>query len=183
VSFTNHIYSVFNTVVQLYRSQKLRQIEPTRLFQPSDLAQALKAGSERERRETVVLSFQDPGSKIKYLPLQFETVFHPRKTYFLVGCLGGLGRSISKWMVKRGARRMIFLSRSGTDSPVAANLVSDLEEMNCSISVIRGDVGKYSDVLNALSVVNGPIGGVVHAAMGLHVRMNHISPNSSTNST
>lgn len=37
----------------------------------------------------------------------------PKATYVLVGGLGGLGKAVAKLMVDRGARHLLFLSRSG----------------------------------------------------------------------
>lgn len=46
--------------------------------------------------------------------------FSADATYLLVGCLGGLGRSLTSWMMDRGARDFVLLSRSGADKPEAA---------------------------------------------------------------
>lgn len=87
----------------------------------------------------------------------------------MIGCLGGLGRSISKWMVKRGARKFVFVGRTGTDRKPARQLVEDLEAEGADITVIRGDVGVLADVQRAVAAIKGPIGGVIQAAMGLNV--------------
>lgn len=92
-------------------------------------------------------------------------------TYLLVGCLGGLGRSLTSWMIKRGARRFAFLSRSGTDSEQAASLVKDIEAKGAVVQVFRGDVTILADVERAVASVprEYPICGVVQAAMVLRV--------------
>lgn len=87
----------------------------------------------------------------------------------MIGCLGGLGGSISKWMVKRGARKFVFVGRSGTDRKPARLLVESLEASGAEVTVVRGDVGVYSDVQAAVAAINGPVGGVIQAAMGLNV--------------
>lgn len=87
----------------------------------------------------------------------------------MIGCLGGLGRSISKWMVKRGARKFVFVGRSGTDRKPARLLVEDLQASGAEVTVVRGDVGVYADVQTAVAAIKGPVGGVIQAAMGLHV--------------
>ena len=103
------------------------------------------------------------------LPLKYDSVLSPEKTYLMIGCLGGLGRSMSKWMVKQGARKFIFLGRSGTDRAPARKLVEDLEHSGATIQVVRGDVSMYADVEKCVSVIDGEIGGVIQAAMGLNV--------------
>jgi NADPH:quinone reductase-like Zn-dependent oxidoreductase len=95
----------------------------------------------------------------------------PDATYFLVGCLGGLGRSLTSWMMKHGARNFAFLSRSGMDSEQAAILVKDLESRSAHVQVFRGDAAVKDDVEKAISLVpaDRPICGVVNAAMVLRV--------------
>lgn len=96
-------------------------------------------------------------------------MFDPEKAYLLVGCLGGLGRSLSRWMMARGARKFVFLGRSGCDKPTAQQLVSRLQNAGASVTVVRGDVANAAHIREAVSesVALGPIGGVVQAAMGL----------------
>ena len=105
------------------------------------------------------------------LPLRYDSVLSPEKTYLMIGCLGGLGRSMSKWMIKQGARKFVFLGRSGTDKAPARKLVEDLEQSGATVQVGRGDVGQYADVQKCVDVVDGDIGGVIQAAMGLNVNV------------
>lgn len=104
------------------------------------------------------------------LPLKHSTTFDAEKTYLMIGCLGGLGRSMSKWMMKQGARKFVFLGRSGLDKTPARKLVEELESGGATVNVVRGDVGVFNDVQRCVDVVHGPIGGVIQAAMGLNVR-------------
>lgn len=114
----------------------------------------------------------------KVLPLKYDTKFDSEKTYLMIGCLGGLGRSMSKWMTKQGARKFVFLGRSGLDRTPARKLVDELESSGAAVKVVRGDVGVYEDVQRCVDVVEGPIGGVIQAAMGLNVMTpNHPYPN------
>ena len=93
----------------------------------------------------------------------------PKKSYILVGCLGGLGRSISKWMMARGARKFVFLGRSGTDKKSARMLVEELEFGGAHVRVVRGDASNFSDVQRLVDDACTNIGGVIQAAMGLDV--------------
>jgi NAD(P)-dependent dehydrogenase (short-subunit alcohol dehydrogenase family) len=104
-------------------------------------------------------------------PPTYQAVLHPDKVYLLVGCLGGLGRSLSRWMLSRGARNFVFMGRSGSDKPSAEELLVSLRASGAHVTVVRGDISKASDVDNAVQAclsVGVPIGGVVQAAMGLH---------------
>jgi NAD(P)-dependent dehydrogenase (short-subunit alcohol dehydrogenase family) len=162
------LQQVMNDVFQKHRTESLSALEPVQVFDVSEIKHAFDTVASHTTKGVIALSLQDANSKVKFQPLSFKTTFHSHKTYVMIGCLGGLGRSTSKWMVERGARKFLFLGRSGTKNPAAAKLVNDLEAMGCDVIVARGDVGKYEDVEGAMSMIEGPIGGVVHAAMGLH---------------
>lgn len=100
--------------------------------------------------------------------------------YLLIGCLGGLGRSLSRWMMQRGARHFVFLGRSGADKPSARQLVTRLEEAGATVTVVRGDVSQAEHVTAAVDAcinMGRRIGGVVQAAMGLHEALFTRMPN------
>lgn len=109
---------------------------------------------------------------------RYATYFDPDKTYVLIGCLGGLGRSLSRWMVGRGARKFVFLGRTGCDKPEALDLVSWLRSTGTRVTVVRGDVSNLADVESALDACrtmgeSAAVGGVIQAAMGLHETLFH----------
>ncbi|KAF2972065.1 hypothetical protein GQX73_g1627 [Xylaria multiplex] len=105
----------------------------------------------------------------------------PDATYLLVGCLGGLGRSLTRWMMERGARHFAFISRSGIDKPEAARLVADIQLSGASTQVERADASNEDDVARIVALLQAqrPIQGVVHAAMvlkdGMFEQMTHQS--------
>lgn len=51
----------------------------------------------------------------------------PEATYVIAGGLGGLGRSVARWMAGRGAKNLILLSRRGPVQDAAKQLVQELE--------------------------------------------------------
>lgn len=69
----------------------------------------------------------------------------------------------------RGARKFSFLGRSGTDKPTARAIVEELESAGATVNVVRGDVTSSSDIERLVDQLEGNLGGVIHAAMGLSV--------------
>ncbi|OJZ89749.1 hypothetical protein ASPFODRAFT_183092 [Aspergillus luchuensis CBS 106.47] len=153
---------------QLMRAKICEPCFPIKTFEASDITDAFRHFSLGTRLGKVTVSFQDPNTKIRVIPKKYETAFIAQKSYLMIGGLGGLGRSISKWMISCGARRFIFLSRSGTDKPEAKDLVDDLQAQGAHIIVIRGDVCRYEDVERAVAAADCPIGGVIQATMVLN---------------
>jgi len=84
-------------------------------------------------------------------------------------------------MLQRGARKFIFMGRSGTSKLAAKNTVAGLRAAGAEVEVVQGDVACYSDVERAVMAAKGPIGGLVHAAMSIHVSFNSIFPGSEAN--
>jgi len=99
---------------------------------------------------------------LKPAPVRFSA----DATYLLVGCLGGLGRSLTRWMNERGAKHFAFISRSGADKPDAARLVESLQKSGATTQVFRADASDNKAVQRVIDDLNaqGRIRGVVHAA-------------------
>jgi len=153
---------------------------PIAKFDIAEISQAFRQFSVRDRIGKVVVSLENSESRVSVAPSKYLTVLDPEKVYLLIGCLGGLGRSLSRWMMARGARYFVFVGRSGTDRSSAKELVSRLETEGAHVTVTRGDVGEASDIVAAVEACKAtgkPIGGVIQAAMGLEealfTRMSH----------
>jgi NADPH:quinone reductase-like Zn-dependent oxidoreductase len=156
--------------LELYRAGKIKP-PPMEVFDVTRVAQAYRFFAHKDRVGKVVISMENPQARVPVSPANYLTLFDPKKVYLLIGCLGGLGRSLSRWMMTRGARNFVFVGRSGADRPSAQQLVSRLEQNGANIDVVRGDVSSAADIKKAVEVcaANGrQIGGVIQAAMGLH---------------
>ncbi|KAI0401620.1 reducing type I polyketide synthase 10 [Xylaria palmicola] len=153
--------------MELYRAGKVRAIEPLQVFDVAEATQAFRSFSSRARMGRIAINLENPDAKVRVQRLRHETIF-PDKTYIMVGCLGGLGRTVSRWMVQRGARKFVFLGRSGQAKPTARALVQDLEAAGAKCVVVKGDICNLADVEATVAAAEGEIGGVVQAAMGLN---------------
>lgn len=151
----------------LYRDGSIKAFDPLKVFDASEIVDAFRHFSSKNRMGKIAISFENDASLVSLLPAKYDTKFSEKKTYVLSGCLGGIGRSISKWMMKQGARKFAFIGRSGLDKEPARRLVKDLEEAGADVIVTRGDVSSSTVVQSCVDSISGPIGGVIQAAMGL----------------
>ena len=158
--------SKFKEALRMYRAHEIKPV-PIRVFDVSEITQAYRYFSNPSRIGKVVISLQKPDSLVRTVPLMYAARLDSKKSYILVGCLGGLGRSLSKWMLDRGARSFVFLGRSGCDKSSAHALVQALRHEGANVEVIRGDVQNRADVDLAVASCPLPIGGIIQAAMGL----------------
>ncbi|KAM3079651.1 hypothetical protein ACMFMG_006064 [Clarireedia jacksonii] len=156
--------------IELLREEKIRPVSPLEIFPASQVVEAFRYFASSERIGKVALTFL-PSDTIPIVKLKHNTRFDARKSYILVGCLGGLGRSLAQWMLKRGARNFVFMGRSGISKPAARNTVTDLQAAGADVEVVQGDVSCYADVERAVTAAKLPIGGIVQAAMSIHVAL------------
>ncbi|PYH66658.1 type I polyketide synthase [Aspergillus vadensis CBS 113365] len=162
--------TILARVLQLVRAGHVRPVQPLAVFPVSELSAACNHFNNAKRMGKIVISFEDKTQIVPTVPELFSTALNPKKSYLMVGCLGGLGRSLSRWMMSRGARRFVFLGRTGLAKPAARQIVQELEEAGARCTVVTGDVIVYEDVERAVAaaVADAPLGGVIQAAMGLH---------------
>lgn len=157
--------------ISLYRRRSIRPLEPISIKNIAEIDEAVASFSDDFDSGKTIVSYNLSTTPLRILHSRPSFKFRPDATYLLVGCLGGLGRSLTSWMMEKGARRFAFLSRSGADSTQAAILVDDLKATGAAVEVIRGDVSVESDVQRAVKMISidHPIRGVVQAAMVLKV--------------
>ncbi|KAK0726009.1 KR domain-containing protein [Lasiosphaeris hirsuta] len=167
---------LLSQVLDLYRRHLLAAPGALEPFSLAEIDQGVTAFSDAFGAVKPVIQYTGPEpTVVEALPSRKPLKFDSEATYLLVGCLGGLGRSLTSWMMKSGARRFTFLSRSGADAPSAAKLVSDIESAGAIVQIVRGDVTSADDVALAVKGVPSehPIKGVVHAAMVLRDGLFH----------
>lgn len=98
--------------------------------------------------------------------------FDENATYLVAGGLGGIGRSMLKWMATRGAKYLLVPSRSGAASAAAAEVVRELSDQNVVVSTPRCDLSSkdsLSRILAESATTLPPIRGCIIATMVLNV--------------
>jgi hypothetical protein len=96
----------------------------------------------------------------------------PNATYVIAGGLGGLGRSVARWMAGRGAKNLILLSRRGPVHDAAKQLVRELEITCESIATPACDVADSEALRDAIAnclETMPPVRGCVQGSMVLKV--------------
>ncbi|KAG8166767.1 hypothetical protein KVR01_002456 [Diaporthe batatas] len=107
-----------------------------------------------------------PGSHVRVStnPLA-PVVLQPDATYLLVGGLGGLGKAVAGLMADRGARHLIFVSRSGASTFGHYDFLSSMSQRGVRTMVFPVDVCDENDLRQALASTDmPPIKGAVQCA-------------------
>jgi hypothetical protein len=104
------------------------------------------------------------------MSLKPEYNFSDNATYVVAGGLGGIGRQIARWLVERGAKHLILLSRSGPNgNERSALLVKELQAIGVEVRCPRCDISDLTSLQQALESCKNmpPISGCFHAAMSI----------------
>ncbi|PGH30586.1 hypothetical protein GX50_06669 [[Emmonsia] crescens] len=164
------VRELLNTTMRLWEEKKIKGAYPLTTLGYSELEDGLRMLQSGKNMGKIVFA---PSEKdiVPVIPeVKTPYTFEPNASYVLAGGLGGLGRSLAQWMVSRGARNLIFLSRSGTITQPVQEMVSALEAKGCKIRIFTCDV---SDLSRLQSVVDEcqqtlpPIKGCIQGSMVL----------------
>jgi myxalamid-type polyketide synthase MxaE and MxaD len=93
-------------------------------------------------------------------------------TYVITGGLGGLGLSVARWMVAKGARHLVLVGRSEPGTS-AREEITAMEREGAEVRTMRVDVSRTADVDALFAHIGArmpPVRGVVHAAAALEDR-------------
>ncbi|KAI1171985.1 hypothetical protein F4777DRAFT_593221 [Nemania sp. FL0916] len=158
------------TVLELAAGGIIGAPMPLNTFMPSQAEQAfryMQSGKQIGR----ILLMSNPADEVWKLRCEKSTwQFDANASYVVAGGLGGLGRSIIKWMTDKGARHLILLSRSGGSSAAASSAIADLKMRGINIFAPMCDVScaaALEIVLERCRTTMPPIKGCINAAMVL----------------
>ncbi|KAI1830558.1 hypothetical protein DTO006G1_5449 [Penicillium roqueforti] len=163
--------STLATFSDWYRQGKIGPIHPVKVFDAVDIVSAfryMQAGTHLGKILVRMPSSVDslPPPIVKRFP-----TFRSDATYLLIGGLGGVGRSVSTWMVEQGARELIFLSRSAGKSEEDQAFIGELEAQGCHVSCVLGNVNDIEAVKRAVATCTRPLVGVLQMAVDLKDRL------------
>ncbi|KAI1144939.1 hypothetical protein F4825DRAFT_467740 [Nemania diffusa] len=127
-------------VLPLVESKALRPAEPLQVFGISEMENAFRTMQSRDNMGKVVVELRPEDIVNVVLDLRPSFQFNSNATYIIAGGLGGLGRSVSRWFVERGARHLILLSRSGAKSTESQELIAELTSSGARIKTPACDI-------------------------------------------
>ncbi|KAL4993611.1 putative polyketide synthase [Aspergillus recurvatus] len=146
--------------IHLYIDQNLRPPRPLKVFQAGDIGAAFENFQSTDGYGKRIIEFADETPiKVDCLTKPLYT-FSADASYAIAGGLGGLGRSIARWMVARGARHLILLSRSGVSTSAANYLVQELQQKGAHIATPKvdiSDLSKLAQVIASLASTFPPV--------------------------
>ncbi|KAG0652505.1 Reducing polyketide synthase [Hyphodiscus hymeniophilus] len=158
-------------VFNLYRQGVVKPITPLTTLPISDVESGFRLLQSGKNLGKIAISLggadhvKAEPAKLSNLLLQTDVA------YLIIGGTGGLGRSITRWMARKGAKHIILASRSSRVSDAVQALIEDLAAEGAKVLVRQCDVAKQDDVAKLVLECSRdfpPIKGVLHSAMVLN---------------
>ena len=167
------VHRCLREVVRLIEEKAVTPVHPIIAYAMGDIAEASRLLQSKDHIGKVVL-LVGSHERVPVLPRTAAAKLSPDVSYLIVGGNGGLGQSVAHWMVLRGARNLVLLSRSAATSEKTVALVEELLQAGCHrVLPVSCDVANEDDLAGAMhrcaEEALPPIRGVIHAAFVLHV--------------
>ncbi len=165
---------LFKEMMSLFDEGNLRPM-PYRSFPASRIEDAFRYMQQSRQIGKVVISFMNgnaiPHELIKGKNISQESLqCDANATYLISGGLGGFGLKTACWLVEKGARSLVLISRSAKINQESKIILDELKDKGVKVYTRACDVTDKK-ALNALITeikqVLPPLKGVVHAAMVL----------------
>ncbi|KAM0799084.1 KR domain-containing protein [Usnea florida] len=153
--FGNNQNSLLSRAVLFYEQGYINPISPVKYFEATHVEDALRYMQKGSHIGKIVIPFPKDPKVLEVTTHPRTLVLRPDVSYLSIGGVGGLGRSIASWMVERGAKHLIIMSRSA----------GSLTTSGCSVQTFSGSVSNLSDVKRVVSSAAKPIAGVLQASM------------------
>lgn len=153
----------------MYSQALISPIRRMAVFEAQDIEPSFRYLQKGDPIGKAVVKIPSNASEIPSTSLASPFALNVDASYLLTGGLGGLGRSIACWMVEKGARHLVFLSRSAGKGEADQSFFAELRSMGCSVTDVAGKAEDMEDINRAIRKVSKPIRGIVHLAMVLRV--------------
>ncbi|CAF3640036.1 unnamed protein product [Adineta steineri] len=195
ISLADHVSPLIRRMLEeaidLFVQRKIRAVEPTVTYEPSQVIEALlRCNSGQVMGKTVfrITSSDQPLTIHKkqsnsLLKVVIDNTMFPSEvcnqgTILISGGFGGLGLTISRWMIEqRGVKHIALMSRrtliqleqpSNPQYDEWLRLKRITKEYNAHVDVVQADVTNFQQVHDLIEEFNKtfcPIRGIIHSAV------------------
>ncbi|KAE8402996.1 hypothetical protein BDV37DRAFT_294863 [Aspergillus pseudonomiae] len=163
--------SALTEILALLVEGKLQPPSPIATYGVGEMEKAFRLMQGGKHHGKLVIEMRRDDPVMTMLNPKPNSFFDPNATYVISGGLGGLGQNAVNWLVSRGARNLLLLSRSGGDNPEGRELFDQLHSQGVKALAPACDVSDAQSLRKALDACQShmpPIKGCIQGAMVLH---------------
>ncbi|KAJ6045303.1 Highly reducing polyketide synthase [Penicillium canescens] len=124
---TPRAVALFQSVAELIKDRVIKPVKPVQVFSFSEIEKAFRYMQTGKHMGKIVVRV-DENDLVPAIPLVPEARITPEATYILAGGLGGICREISRWLAEKGAKHLVFLSRSAATGDANIAFMKNLRE-------------------------------------------------------
>ncbi len=159
---------LFGKVMTLFAERALYPL-PYQTFEADDVVDAFRYMQQARQIGKIVVTYRNGISQIHAAkPVMKQLELSKDATYLVTGGLGGFGLKTAQWLVSRGARHLVLISRSGPTSSEAKAALVTLKEQGVRVHAVACDATDekaLAALFALLSTEMPPLRGIVHAAV------------------
>jgi acyl transferase domain-containing protein/NADPH:quinone reductase-like Zn-dependent oxidoreductase/acyl carrier protein len=158
---------LFGEMMALFNDGTLSPL-PFTSFSHSQVIDAFRYMQQARQIGKVIVTYEQPIALPKNDVLGSAAMQLPEQASYLVtGGLGGFGLKTAQWLVDKGARQLILLSRSGPASEEAQAAIAAFEQQGVKVLAAACDITDRAALASVIERAKGelaPLRGIVHAA-------------------
>ncbi|KAH8721497.1 polyketide synthase PksD [Phaeosphaeriaceae sp. PMI808] len=157
--------------MELATERSVHYPKPLNLYDVDAVEDAFRYMQSGKNTGRIVVRIDHATKVQKKLVRRKTWQFDENSSYLIAGGLGGIGRSILKWMATRGAKYLIVPSRSGAASEAAAQIVEQLSKQGVTVASPKCDISckdSLSQMLEDCGRSMPRVRGCINAAMVLN---------------
>jgi NADPH:quinone reductase-like Zn-dependent oxidoreductase/acyl carrier protein len=159
---------LFGDMMQLFHDGVLHPL-PYTVFDANQVIDAFRYMQQAKQIGKIVVTYDNgiyakaEAQKAETLPLALDA----EASYLVTGGLGGFGLRTAQWLVEKGARHLILISRSGAVSAEAKSALAEFKQQGIKVKAAACDVADKAALTTLLASCRAempPLKGIVHAA-------------------
>ncbi|WP_434986127.1 SDR family NAD(P)-dependent oxidoreductase [Vreelandella zhaodongensis] len=158
---------LFGEMMALFNDGTLSPL-PFTAFSHSQVIDAFRYMQQARQIGKVVVTYEQPIAPPRNELLGTNTMALAAEACYLVtGGLAGFGLKTAQWLVSKGARQLVLLSRSGPTSEEAQAAIAAFEAQGVNVLAAACDITDYDALASVIARAQRELGslkGIVHAA-------------------
>ncbi|KAK5948972.1 Type I Iterative PKS [Knufia fluminis] len=164
----SQVQRALKEVMALVQQQAISLVQPLNVRPLPEIEKTFRLLQSGKQIGKQVLSVNDD-DLVSVLPRTPVVKLCSDASYLVVGGLGGIGRTVCEWLIGRGARNIIVMSRSATAEKIRP-FADEAAQRGCRVYASACDIADKQSIQTAFDDCDKnmpPIRGVIQGAMVL----------------
>ncbi|KAK5638956.1 hypothetical protein RI129_013251 [Pyrocoelia pectoralis] len=165
-----HVKRLLQKIVQNGLDNRIIKPLHYQIYKPGEVEKAYRDMAAGKHIGKIIVQIRQEDQLSPTLSKAMPRFFcNPLMTYIVIGGLGGLGLELVDWMILRGARKLVLVSRNGVRNGYAASRIKLWKNYQTSINVSTEDVSSEEGCIALLKNASklAPIAGIFNLALTL----------------